>query len=76
VQLGDLNKGDKGRVIGFDDADEAYRNRLMSMGLTPGTRFTVQRVAPMGDPIAIQVRNFRLSLRRGEARCVRVERDD
>jgi|MDSY01.2.fsa_nt_gb ferrous iron transport protein A len=41
--------------------------RLMMMGLTPGTPFTVVRVAPLGDPIEIKLRGFNLSLRREEA---------
>ena len=41
--------------------------RLMMLGLIPGTRFTVVRVAPLGDPIEIKLRGFSLSLRREEA---------
>lgn len=41
--------------------------RLMMLGLTPGTSFSVVRVAPLGDPIEIKLRGFSLSLRREEA---------
>ena len=43
------------------------------MGLTPGVRFDVTRVAPMGDPVEIRVRGYRLSLRRDEADALTVE---
>jgi ferrous iron transport protein A len=43
------------------------------MGLTPGTELRVTRVAPMGDPVEIQVRGFRLSLRKDEAAALQVE---
>lgn len=74
--LGSLKKGDRGRVVGYESQQETYRNRLMSMGLTPGTLFVVQHIAPLGDPIAITLRGFRLSLRRNEAASVVVELDE
>jgi len=46
----------------------------MSLGLTPGTTFLVQHRAPLGDPIAILVRGFRLSLRSHEAKGMLVDR--
>jgi ferrous iron transport protein A len=46
---------------------------LLAMGLTPGTEFTVTRHAPLGDPVEILVRGFKLSLRKDEASTVFVE---
>ncbi len=46
--------------------------RLMEMGLVPGTRVEVARVAPLGDPIDIRVRGYHLSLRVAEAHRIRV----
>ncbi len=69
-----LQTGDHARVNGFKDVPESYRNRLMSLGLTPGTTFLVQHRAPLGDPIAILVRGFRLSLRSHEAKGMLVDR--
>ncbi len=48
--------------------------RLMEMGLTPGTEFTVTKVAPFGDPIEIDVRGARICLRRVEAKEISVEK--
>ena len=67
VQLRDFSPGEKGAVAGYAKADPAYRDKLLSMGLTKGTEFTVLRVAPLGDPVEIEVRGFRLSLRKTEA---------
>lgn len=69
----DLPAGSIARVVSFDSLGKAYRNRLMSLGLTPGAEFKVQRVAPLGDPVAILVRGFHLSLRREEAGNMEVE---
>ncbi|MSO51524.1 MAG: ferrous iron transport protein A [Acidobacterium sp.] len=41
--------------------------RLLEMGLVPGTRVTVQREAPLGDPMELRVRNYALSIRRADA---------
>ena len=68
-----LQRGDRARVLGFGPMPEYYRNRLLSMGLTPGTEFTVARDAPLGDPVQINLRGFRLSVRRAEAAALLVE---
>ena len=43
------------------------RHHLLDMGLTPGTEVTLRKVAPMGDPIQIQVRGYELTIRREDA---------
>jgi ferrous iron transport protein A len=68
-----LEPGDRARVLGFGPMPEYYRNRLLSMGLTPGTEFTVARDAPLGDPVQINLRGFRLSVRRAEAAALMVQ---
>ena len=52
---------------------ETARCALLDMGLIPHTRVTLQKVAPMGDPIEIQVRGYELTLRVEEARKIEVE---
>lgn len=73
VHLGTLTVGQSGRILGYEKMHRAYREKLLSMGLTPGTHFTVTRQAPMGDPIEVEVRGFKLSLRKGEAAALQVE---
>ncbi|MBM9520614.1 ferrous iron transport protein A [Desulforhopalus vacuolatus] len=71
--LADLGVGMRGRVTGFDKGTQNYRKKLLAMGLIKGTEFTVNRVAPMGDPIEIGVRGYHLSLRKDEAVTLTVE---
>jgi ferrous iron transport protein A len=74
IGLGELRAGEHGRVIGYRRGDRSYREKLLSMGLTPGTEFSVVRLAPLGDPVEINVRGYAVSLRKGEAQLLRVER--
>ena len=74
LTLGELKTGESGKIIAFRKAGSAYRRKLLAMGLTPGARFSVARVAPLGDPIQLQVRGFQLSVRRDEASEVEVTR--
>jgi ferrous iron transport protein A len=73
--LGELTPGETGKVVGYKKGTLAYRERLLSMGLTRGAEFTVERVAPLGDPVEITVRGFALSLRKDEAGAVLVEKE-
>lgn len=77
LTLKDLQLYQTGKVQGFADTDtpdlRAYKKKLLAMGLTPGTEFTVTHIAPLGDPVEIKVRGFRLSLRRAEAALLMVQ---
>lgn len=73
MQVSDLSVGQKAVIITLNQGDKAYRQRLLSMGLLPGTEFTVQRIAPLGDPIEIRVRGFALSLRKAEANILTIK---
>lgn len=66
MTLNQLHPGQTGVIRGVCGQD-ALRKRLLEMGLTPGTRVTVARAAPFGDPIEVWVRGYALSLRRKEA---------
>ena len=76
ISLKDMHVGDTGRVIGFDKSFLPYRQKMLAMGLTPGTEFTVIRIAPLGDPIEIRVRGTDLSLRQNEVAAINIERVD
>lgn len=51
----------------------AVRRRIMDMGLTKGVEVTVRKVAPLGDPIQLNVRGYELSIRKADAEMVEVE---
>ena len=72
--LQDMTVGETGTVSGYVKGSTAYRDKLLAMGLTRGTAITVERIAPLGDPVEIRVRGFALSLRREEASTLLVER--
>lgn len=64
--IAEMDIGDKGIIRGITAQGE-IRRRLLDMGLVPGVRFKILRVAPLGDPIELHIRGFHLSLRREEA---------
>ena len=51
----------------------AVRRRIMDMGITKGCKIFVRKVAPLGDPIQVTVRNYELSLRKADAKMIIVE---
>ncbi|WP_116135091.1 FeoA family protein [Tropicimonas sp. IMCC34043] len=76
LKLKDLAVGDRAAVTGYGKGGQAYRQKLLSMGLTPGIEIRVTRVAPLGDPVEIRVRGYALSLRRDEADTLEIRRID
>jgi len=71
VALSVLDVLQKGQITHLDLPSD-QRARLMEMGLTPGANVQLIRFAPLGDPIEIEVRGYRLSLRKREAEGIRV----
>ena len=51
----------------------AVKRRIMDMGITKGTSVYVRKVAPLGDPVEVTVRNYELSLRKTDAEMIEVE---
>ena len=51
----------------------AVQRRIMDMGITKGVEVYVRKVAPLGDPIEVNVRNYELSLRKADAEMIEVE---
>ena len=70
--LDELPPGVRAVVLAVD-VDGVLRKRLVEMGVTPGVLIAVERVAPLGDPIAVEVRGYRLSMRKAEAARIRVK---
>jgi ferrous iron transport protein A len=72
TSLATLTIGSRAKVLRIDGSDE-ISIRLLEMGLTPGVEFQLLGVAPLGDPLEIEVRGYRLSLRKAEAKRVEIE---
>ena len=66
MTLKDLKPGQEGTVTSIGEKG-VIRRRLMDMGVTPGVKIKVVKVAPLGDPIEINIRGYELSLRKNEA---------
>ncbi len=70
--LHDLSPGQSGIILSVGSHFGAVKRRLIDMGLTPGTKVAVKRIAPFGDPIEVRVRGYELSLRKGDALHIRI----
>ncbi|WP_419801789.1 FeoA family protein [Mucilaginibacter sp.] len=68
MKLSQLSVGKKGIIKEFTDL--AMSVKLMEMGCLPGEEISIQRIAPLGDPIAINVSGYQLSLRKREASTI------
>lgn len=72
MTIDDLQIGQSGTVTHVG-GEGALRLRFLDMGLIPGTEICLQKVAPMGDPIQIRLRGYELTIRREDARMIRIE---
>ena len=70
--LRDVKIGGRAKVVKVH-GEGALRRRIMDMGITKGVEVYIRKVAPLGDPIEINVRGYELSLRRADAEMIEVE---
>ena len=68
MTLSELKQGAIGIVKEFTDLEMSVK--LMEMGCLPGEEITIARIAPLGDPIAVNVSGYQLSLRKFEASTI------
>ena len=71
VRLSELKPGQEGVIKEFN-SNEIFL-KLMEMGCVPGERILMEQVAPLGDPISVNVSGYHLSLRINEAEHILVE---
>jgi ferrous iron transport protein A len=72
MNLSQLKPGHKSRITKIGSIGPLKR-RLMDMGVLVGEEVSVEKVAPMGDPIEITIKDYKLSLRKKEAQGIEVE---
>lgn len=72
MNLSALKPGEKGRITGMG-AIGPLKRRLMDMGVLVGEEVKVEKIAPLGDPIEVTIKNYKLSLRKKEAEGIAVE---
>ena len=70
--LRDVKIGETVKVVKLH-GEGPVKRRIMDMGITKGTEVLIRKVAPLGDPIEINVRGYELSLRRADAELIEVE---
>jgi len=70
--LKDARVGETVRVVKLH-GEGAVKRRIMDMGITKGVEIFVRKVAPLGDPVEVNVRGYELSLRKADAEMVEVE---
>ncbi len=73
--LSELPPGAKGKVVRITNT-EGVRRRLLDMGVVSGAEVLVEGVAPLGDPMEIKVKGYRLSLRKNEAASIYVSLEE
>lgn len=70
--LASAKVGQCGKILHVEGLDDVAI-RLLEMGLLPGVNFEMLGIAPLGDPIEIEIRGYRLSLRKSEAARITIE---
>ena len=71
--LSDLHIGQRAKVIGIRMNKPELRRHLLDMGITKGTEILIKKVAPMGDPVDIELRGYELCIRKEEMKNIYVE---
>lgn len=69
----DEAKVDSTHTVTKIHGDGALKRRIMDMGLTKGTQVYVRKVAPLGDPVELNLRGYELSIRKADAKSIEVE---
>lgn len=69
--LRDIKPGSRATVVKLH-GNSAVKRRIMDMGITKGTEVLVRKVAPLGDPIEVNVRSYELSLRKADCEMIEV----
>ena len=71
--LSELEVGQRAKVLKLNEKNKATRRHLLDMGVTRGVEITIRKVAPMGEPVDIQLRDYELCLRKQELSKIEVE---
>lgn len=74
MTIADLKIGESGTIANVG-GEGSLRLRFLDMGLIPGTQVTLQKVAPMGDPIQIHLRGYELTIRLEDAGKISLRED-
>ena len=73
MKLDNLKVGQSAIVNKINTQDKILRRRIMDMGITRGVLITVLKIAPLGDPVAISLRGYTLSIRKSDLSMIEGE---
>ena len=73
MKLGELKVGKEAKVLKLDVQDKEIRRHLLDMGLTRGVTVKIKKIAPMGDPIDIALRDYELCIGKADLNQIEVE---
>ena len=73
AHLSDLKIGQRARGLGLHLDKREVRRNLLDMGITKGTEILIKKIAPMGDPVDIELRGYELCIRKEEMKNIDVE---
>ena len=71
--LSELVGGQKAKVLKLKENNKAIRRHLLDMGVTRGVIISIKKIAPMGDPIDIELRGYQLAIRKADLKLIEVE---
>lgn len=71
--LSDLQLGQSAIVTGIHNDNKLIRRRLLDMGITTGVKVKIKKIAPLGDPVDIELRGYELCLRKSDIENIDIE---
>ena len=74
VKLSELKKGERGAVVSISGSSESLRRRMLDMGITSGAEVFVKKIAPLGDPVCVELRGYELCLRKNDLSSIEVNK--
>lgn len=73
MNLSELKVGQKAKVLKLNIEDKQIKRHLLDMGITRGVVIKVKKIAPMGDPIDLELRDYELCIRKADLTQIEVE---
>ena len=73
IRLSDLKLGQKAKVVDVQVDNKALRRRFLDMGITKGVVLKIKKIAPLGDPVSVELRGYELSIRKCDMKNIEVE---
>lgn len=72
-KLSELKVGQQAKIISLKEDNKEIKRHLLDMGLTKGTNILIKKIAPMGDPIDIETRDYELCISKKDLKKIEVE---